>query len=453
MILLISLAPQAFGSGFTVDKWTTDEGLPQNSVISVMQSRDGYLWLGTLNGLVRFDGMRFKVFDESNTSGLGDSRIIKVFEDSDSNLWLGTETGGVVLVNKNGRVTGLDIGRGSRSGRLLSITEDRHKSVWLYTADGQLCRYNSGRVDVWNVGTGGAGATRVLAGDEKGLLWVGTDWSLAALDPAPAGSQGLVIAHEVSIKRKLEFILSSRLGGHWEIADGQIVRRANGAVVESLGKYPWSENVGVATACEDGAGNLVVGTYGEGVFWHSGGGKWTRIFRRHHAVEPTKEELSHNFAISLAFDREGSLWVGTDGGGLNRVRKQVFRTLAPTLDETVQSTTEDKWGRLWFGVNGGGARLLDRGLNCFASPITRSCRICTCAASWWMPISGCGQAHTEVACCSSTPADSFRRPAQRRLIHMFPCFTSIGSHASGQAHRTASGAGMDWSGKSKRMLL
>lgn len=346
IILLISQAHQLYGSGFTVDKWTTDEGLPQNSVISIAQSRDGYLWLGTLNGLVRFDGIRFKVFDESNTPGLTDNRIIKVFEDSDHNLWLGTETAGVVLVNNKGKVTPLDIGRGSRTGRLLSATEDRHGSVWLYTADGQLCRYNNGRVDIWNVGAGTVGATRVLAGDDQGLLWVASDWNLAALDPAPAGAQGLVIAKEVQIQRKLEFILSSRKGGHWEIADGQVVRRKNGSVVENLGSYPWTPNVGVATACEDVNGNLVVGTYGEGVFWHDGAGKWMQL---------KKGLLSHNFAISLAFDREGSLWVGTDGGGLNRVKKQVFQTLASTLDWTVQSIAEDKWNRLWLGVNGGGA--------------------------------------------------------------------------------------------------
>ena len=68
------------------------EGLPQSSVISVIQTRDGYLWLGTLNGLVRFDGNHFTVFDENNTPGLNSDRIVYLFEDSHTNLWIGTDT-------------------------------------------------------------------------------------------------------------------------------------------------------------------------------------------------------------------------------------------------------------------------------------------------------------------------------------------------------------------------
>src|SRR5665213_2245149 len=117
---------------YCVDVWNTEQGLPQSSVITLTQSRDGYLWLGTVNGLVRFDGARFTVFDESNTQGLGSSKIIKVFEDSAANLWLGTETAGVALV-RNGHVASLDIGRGRREGRLMSICEDASGAVWLYT--------------------------------------------------------------------------------------------------------------------------------------------------------------------------------------------------------------------------------------------------------------------------------------------------------------------------------
>src|SRR5438552_8414548 len=83
---------------YTIDVWETDDGLPQTSVIAMTQTRDGYLWLGTLNGLARFDGLHFTIFDEGNTPGLNSSRIVKLFEDSHRNLWIGTETAGVVLV-------------------------------------------------------------------------------------------------------------------------------------------------------------------------------------------------------------------------------------------------------------------------------------------------------------------------------------------------------------------
>ena len=79
------------GSPFIVDSWSSEEGLPDNEVISVIQTRDGYLWLGTLNGLVRFDGIHFTIFDENNTPGLAEHRIVYLFEDNQTNLWVGTD--------------------------------------------------------------------------------------------------------------------------------------------------------------------------------------------------------------------------------------------------------------------------------------------------------------------------------------------------------------------------
>src|SRR5580698_9253935 len=97
-LLLCGFLPDnsaASGAHYSVKTWTTDEGLPQNSVIAMTQTRDGYLWLGTLRGLARFDGVRFTKFDEDNTPELKSSRIVRLFEDSKSNLWIGTDTAGV----------------------------------------------------------------------------------------------------------------------------------------------------------------------------------------------------------------------------------------------------------------------------------------------------------------------------------------------------------------------
>ncbi len=78
------------------DTWQTDEGLPQGTVTSMVQTPDGYLWLGTQNGLVRFDGVNFKVFNEDNTSTIKNNRIIQLFVDRQGTLWIGTEQGGLL---------------------------------------------------------------------------------------------------------------------------------------------------------------------------------------------------------------------------------------------------------------------------------------------------------------------------------------------------------------------
>ena len=81
---------------YRFDHWTTDNGLPQNSVHAVLQTRDGYLWLTTFDGLVRFDGARFTVFNKSNSPGLASNRFVSIFEDRFGDLWAGLEIGGLV---------------------------------------------------------------------------------------------------------------------------------------------------------------------------------------------------------------------------------------------------------------------------------------------------------------------------------------------------------------------
>src|SRR5207247_9949333 len=84
-------APNRYGH----DAWLTRDGLPQEFVQAVTQTSDGYLWIGTLGGLVRFDGVRFTVFDPSNTPGLRDARILALCPGRDGALWIGTAAGGV----------------------------------------------------------------------------------------------------------------------------------------------------------------------------------------------------------------------------------------------------------------------------------------------------------------------------------------------------------------------
>src|SRR5437870_6234057 len=130
---------------YTVDHWDTDteERLPQNSVIALTQTRDGYLWLGTGNGLARFDGIHFKTFDEGE---LNSRKIVRLFEDSQTNLWVGTEADGVALV-KDGKVIHPEIGRGKAEGPLVAACEDPTGGVWLQMASGGVFRYRAGKVD------------------------------------------------------------------------------------------------------------------------------------------------------------------------------------------------------------------------------------------------------------------------------------------------------------------
>ncbi len=338
----------ASGAHYSVKTWTTDDGLPQNSVIAMTQTRDGYLWLGTLRGLARFDGVRFTKFDEDNTPGLNSSRIVRLFEDSKSNLWIGTDTAGVALA-KDGRITSVDLGGGSREGRVMSICEGPDGAVWLYTSDGQLGRYVNGQVvRTWSVGPS---TFRSIIMENSGLMWVGMDTNLWGLNATAAfNSPALPVEQSPPVRQKLDFLLASQHGGYWRLSDGHIEKWERNHRVQDLGPYPWTNTltVFVTAACEDEQGNLIVGTQGnpsgKGVFWFDANGKATRISR--------EQGLSSDEILSLTMDREGSLWVGTDGGGLNRVKRQAFDVLEASKNKVVQSVCEDGLGGLWIGYNG-----------------------------------------------------------------------------------------------------
>jgi ligand-binding sensor domain-containing protein/signal transduction histidine kinase len=332
------------GGSFVVKTWV--DGLPQSSVIAMTQTRDGYLWLGTLKGLVRFDGVNFTVFDENNTPGLNNSRIVYLFEDSRSHLWVGTETAGIALV-KDGRVIDTGIGAGSAEGRLSAACEDSTGAVWLYTADGRLCRYENGNMKTAPFGATYLSAYRGLAAENSRTVWMAVDWGLYGMssitnaDPSDPPVDRIIPTPASGTT--LDFVLASRTGGYWRLANGRVQKWKSNALDRDLGVYPWT-NVRVTSATEDHQGNLIVGTLGGGVFWFDAEGKATTI--------TSDQGLSHNGVLSLCVDREGSLWVGTDGGGLNRVKPASCQALEASLGRLMQSVCEDAEGALWVAWGG-----------------------------------------------------------------------------------------------------
>jgi signal transduction histidine kinase/ligand-binding sensor domain-containing protein len=343
----LSLAAESSPT-FTFARWTSDSIAPQNAVITaviaITQTRDGYLWLGTPDGLLRFDGVRFTAFNEGNTPGLKNGTVVKLFEDTRTNLWIGTETGDVLLV-KDGKVEEVRLGHGTREGRLMSICEDAAGSIWLYTADGYLGQYGAGKLESWQVMRSYRSNSRSMVADASGILWLGTDYYLFGLRLGAISGSGDVptVAYSRTEVPKLDLLLASRQGGYWRLATGRIQKwkgdRLEGGYDWS---YPWDTNsVPVRVACEDQQGNLVVGTGGNGIYWFDSQGKYVRL--------TSTNGLSSGTILSLCTDQQGDLWVGTDGGGLNRVRRKFFEVVEPSRGSTVQSVCDDGRDGLWIG--------------------------------------------------------------------------------------------------------
>jgi ligand-binding sensor domain-containing protein len=106
----LALDPRKAITQYVHDVWTTEDGLPQNSILSIAQTRDGYLWVGTWGGLARFDGVRFTVFDRGNTPALKNNYIYALYEDREGSLWIGTGGGGLTRLRDGKFIMGIDRG-------------------------------------------------------------------------------------------------------------------------------------------------------------------------------------------------------------------------------------------------------------------------------------------------------------------------------------------------------
>lgn len=147
-VLLVVIMPALFGAGvafaldpkkavtqYVHDAWTTEDGLPQNSILSIVQTRNGYLWLGTWGGLARFDGVRFTVFDRGNTPALKNNYIYALYEDREGSLWIVTGGGGLTRF-RDGEFITYTTRDGLSSDDLRSICEDHEGNLWIGTMGG-----------------------------------------------------------------------------------------------------------------------------------------------------------------------------------------------------------------------------------------------------------------------------------------------------------------------------
>ena len=239
--------------------WKTDDGLPQNSVTAVVQTRDGYLWLGTYNGLARFDGVRFTVFNGSNVPKLRDSRVTSLFEANDGVLWIGHQNGKVTSY-KNGRFRTVEVPTAWENSKIFDIGTDEAGEVWLLNSRGELAR-----VKDWFVipPPPGKPAPRLaLVRKPTGGFWIQRDnevWELVAGQLQP------VHFDEPTRNRYIQGVGASRDGGLWVMTESRMLKWKDRRWTEDLGPAPWGLAV-VYTLIETKDGHLAAATSDHGLF-------------------------------------------------------------------------------------------------------------------------------------------------------------------------------------------
>jgi ligand-binding sensor domain-containing protein/signal transduction histidine kinase len=335
---------------YRFEHWTTDNGLPQNSVRSITQTRDGYLWFTTFDGLVRFDGVRFTVFDRSNTKTITGTRFTTVYEDVFGSLWAGTDEGELMRY-RNGEFTAFTAEQGWLGSAVHKIQGNQNGDILVLTDLGYY---------FWQ----GDKFTRYLNADEhlKTAIYFapsGATWML--------NEQGLQRNRDGKTERyavKINFaqnliydrcLIEDRLGALW------VGTAQNGIYCvkdDSITHYPFpnylfnpSPNAAqpatpnhVMSGCFDRDGNLWLGTVRGLIRFKNG--QFTGY--------TTADGLSGDAIFQIIEDKEGTLWATTYDHGLNRLHKQfitTFSTLQGLPDKETYPILEDRTGNIWVGAH------------------------------------------------------------------------------------------------------
>jgi ligand-binding sensor domain-containing protein len=169
------LFPSDARGQYRFDQWTTANGLPHNAVVSIRQTRDGYIWLATKDGLVRYDGVRFTVFNSGNTPGISTNRLRILLEDRHGTLWIGTEDGGLIRY-KDRAFTSYTTRDGLPSDDVLGLQEGAEGNLWVITHSG-IVEWNDGPVRVASIPeSASVNVQQILLGAASRALRCGGFW-------------------------------------------------------------------------------------------------------------------------------------------------------------------------------------------------------------------------------------------------------------------------------------
>ena len=376
-----------YGKNVRFEQISLEEGLSQSVVNAVLQDRKGFLWVGTNDGLNRYDGYAFTVFkpDENDPASLSNSVITAIVEDARGYLWIGTQQGGL---NRYDPVSGEFTAYTRNGGNAQSVSSDFISSLclddqglWIGTDNGLdyldfqtgIFSHHYAPEDMPPDGFGlSSNNIRALFKDSNGLIWIGTasgglnvynpranSFKLHKRDGSDSGS--------LSNNRVLS-IAESPDGSIWVgTANGlnQFLPARNSFRRFENSRYRENSLAGntVYSLRVDRSGGLWIGT-NKGLDHYD---PLTGKFIHHQSQPGVSKSLSNNQVLSIYEDRSGVLWIGTFGGGLNKYNRQqdrfAYHRNIPNDDNSLSDNfilavlAEEK-DRVWIGT-------LDNGLNLF----------------------------------------------------------------------------------------
>jgi ligand-binding sensor domain-containing protein/signal transduction histidine kinase len=348
----VALDPGKSLTQYRLASWQSEKGLPQDTIQALLQTRDGYLWVGTQEGLARFDGFRFRVWDERTTPEFRSGSITSLLEDSRGRLWIGL-SGGIARL-EGGTFTNLDAGL-AQGVTAWSMCETQDGDVWVATSGAGLLRFRGDEKKALTTEDGlPSNDLRSICRDRAGNLWVGTsrkgvfrmrEEAITVVDSSNGLSNDVVRA-----------VAPHADGGIWVGTAGgglQAVRDSGRVEVSRVRGLPTEQ---VSALHVDRDGTLWVGTWGSGV-------ARVRDGRVEHLS--SKNGLSNDQVWSLGSDREGNVWIGTWVGGLNRLADGKFLPIGVPeglSSDNTRAVLQTRDGALWVATAGGGLNRVESGV-------------------------------------------------------------------------------------------
>jgi ligand-binding sensor domain-containing protein/signal transduction histidine kinase len=374
---------------FLVDDWDTENNLPSSTVTSIEQTPDGYLWIGTYNGLARFDGARFVTFDPVNTPALRQGRIQGLYRDASGTLWINTFRGGLVsyrdglfrnewpdqptfdlhttlvasasnsvtFVTQYGQVLQRDLANRNATWQVLTppgtpVFEcaDAEGRLWFLTRDAHILQFLHGEFAMLPEDGGLSGsAIYTLVADAQGRVWAGAENEIARWNgrvfEAVTPTNGAADIHPRAL-------FPLRSGAVWVLDDDELRQMQGRAWTTEVPQ--WRGLLGAASGRamglhEDRAGGMWINHYGNGLFHLTPDGRYQRL--------TAPDGLPSDRVGAWFQSADGGIWVGMDRGGLARLRDRRFHVIGMgegLAARTALSVCEERGRGMWIGTAGGG---------------------------------------------------------------------------------------------------
>jgi len=404
LVVMVLAPPQSLAQRKSIKQyfhqiWSSANGLPQNSADDIVQTSDGYIWFGTEDGLARFDGVEFTVFDRANTKEFPNSWMVRLLEDGEGGLWMRPTGFAPGLVRyANGSFTSYRQAQGLAHDQTLTWEADKHGTTWIGTLGG-LSEFKGGKFKTYTTKEGLPSDTVFGLGlDSEERLWISTTRGLACMTAGKietltgrpdfpdtvilrtnglrnifqdshktvwmSGRRDLIEYKDGAYKRyaKSKVLPSSvindiredRKGDLWFATDSGLARYSGGRFTPYKASVDRDENK-ILQIDEDREGSLWLMT-GRGIARFADGS-----FEKYQQ----KDGLSDNTLQKMLIDKEGSIWVSSYGGGIDRFRDEKFITYSSRVGlsyDNTQCVMEDRTGALWIGTTSGGLNRMKDGV-------------------------------------------------------------------------------------------